>query len=509
MQSVKLVWITPKAEEVITYCARVSNPENQGNMETAAKLLRYCIKQRHWSIFETANLCMEINTTRAISAQILRHRSFSYQEFCLTGDAKITVKAPGGAVQRVPIKKLYENWDGNRLKARLARCYDTETERFIDAPIKSVYKTGEKPVYRYKVQSTQTVKEISCTKEHKVLTKEKGFIDFGVAYEQNLTIALNGHQANPLPYQKKEVLEGHAWMGSTRFAQEFGIADVTARKWFRLLNVTPHKPNHTAKSSINSTFKAKLQSFMKWARTEIKKNYCECCGHDGSKSRLEVSHIIAHDGSPELAFDEKNLQTLCASCHRKYDIEKQEKRYGWTLGMTAKWGKIISEEYLGIEETYDIEMDHDSHNFVANGIVVHNSTRYQDATVLGAPQVPHLRRQDQKNRQNSIDDLDTASIQKYYRRIGTLFEEAGHLYKEMISDGVAKECARNILPLATPTRLYMNGTIRSWITYLALREKSGTQLEHMTLAKDIKKIFSGQLPTIAEALGGVETDWEI
>ena len=218
MQSVKLVWITPNAEDVIGYCARVSNPENQNNTETAPKLLKYCINQRHWSIFEMANLCMEINTTRGISAQILRHRSFSYQEF---------------------------------------------------------------------------------------------------------------------------------------------------------------------------------------------------------------------------------------------------------------------------------------------------SSRYQDITILGAPEIPHLRRQDQKNRQNSVDDMDSELVQQYYRRIGTLFEEAGHLYKEMISSGVAKECARGILPLSTQTRLYMNGTIRSWITYLALREKHGTQREHMKIAKDIKRVFCGQLPTIAEALGGPDVEWEI
>ena len=218
MQSVKLVWITPNAEDVISYCARVSNPENQNNTETAPRLLKYCINQKHWSIFEMANLCMEINTTRGISAQILRHRSFSYQEF---------------------------------------------------------------------------------------------------------------------------------------------------------------------------------------------------------------------------------------------------------------------------------------------------SSRYQDITILGSPEMPHLRRQDQKNRQNSVDDLDADLVQQYYRRIGSLFEEAGHLYKEMISNGVAKECARGILPLSTPTRLYMNGTIRSWITYLALREKHGTQMEHMKIAKDIKKIFCGQLPTIAEALGGDDVEWGI
>jgi thymidylate synthase ThyX len=509
MQSVKLVWITPDAEEVISYCARVSNPDNQNNMETAPKLLKYCINQRHWSIFEMANLCIEINTTRGISAQILRHRSFSYQEFCLSGDTKITIKAPGGTIQRVPIKKIYENWGNNRLKARIARCYDPQIERFIEAPIANVYRTGEKPVYRYKIKTSNTTKQISCTKEHKVLTKEKGFVDFGIAYSENLSVALNGLQAEPLPYQRKEVLEEHAWMGSTKFAQEFGIAEVTARKWFRIMGVTPSKPNYSPKSKVDAPFKAKLQSFMKWARVELRQDYCTFCGHNGSKSRLELSHIVAHDGDPLLAFDERNLQTLCASCHRKHDIGVQEKKYGWSLGMTAKWGKIISEEYLGIEETYDIEMDHESHNFVANGIVVHNSSRYQDITILGAPKMPHLRRQDQKNRQNSVDDLDIDTVQQYYRRIGMLFEEAGHLYKEMISNGVAKECARAILPLATPTRLYMNGSIRSWITYLALREKHGTQMEHMHIAKDIKKIFCTQLPTIAEALGGADAEWEI
>jgi thymidylate synthase (FAD) len=218
MKSVKLVWITPDAENIISYCARVSSPSNQENYDTAPGLLKYCIKNRHWSIFELANMCIEINTTRAISAQILRHRSFSFQEM---------------------------------------------------------------------------------------------------------------------------------------------------------------------------------------------------------------------------------------------------------------------------------------------------STRYQNTNVLGSPAIPHLRRQDQKNRQNSIDDLDATQISSFYRRISNLFEESEHLYQEMLSSGVAKECARNILPLATPTRLYMNGTVRSWITYLALREKHGTQMEHMQVAKDIKHIFCGQLPTISEALGGKEADWVV
>lgn len=218
MQSVKLIWVTPDAEEMIVKMARVSAPKNQDNMETAPKLLRYLIKHKHISPFEMANMCTEINTTRAIAAQILRHRSFSFQEF---------------------------------------------------------------------------------------------------------------------------------------------------------------------------------------------------------------------------------------------------------------------------------------------------SQRYANINEIGQAVVPHLRRQDTKNRQNSIDDLDPAEISGLYRRTRQLFADAEDLYSEMVSKGVAKECARSVLPLATPTRMYMNGTLRSWLTYLALREKHGTQMEHMLIAKDIKKIFCGQFPTIAEAMGGFSTDWEV
>jgi thymidylate synthase (FAD) len=137
------------------------------------------------------------------------------------------------------------------------------------------------------------------------------------------------------------------------------------------------------------------------------------------------------------------------------------------------------------------------------------SQRYADTGELGSAIIPHLRRQDNKNRQNSVDDLSSDVIAGYYRRISQLYEDAEHLYREMLSNGVAKECARSILPLSTQTRLYMNGTLRSWLTYIALREKHGTQMEHMLLAKQAKKIFSEQFPIITEALGGLNQDWEL
>ena len=127
------------------------------------------------------------------------------------------------------------------------------------------------------------------------------------------------------------------------------------------------------------------------------------------------------------------------------------------------------------------------------------SQRYADTAELGSAVIPHLRRQDFKNRQNSIDDLSPDVIGGYYRRISQLYEDAEHLYRELLSSGVAKECARSILPLSTQTRLYMNGTLRSWIHYLQLRCDPGTQSEHRQIAEEIKRIFCAEFPVIGEA----------
>jgi thymidylate synthase (FAD) len=127
------------------------------------------------------------------------------------------------------------------------------------------------------------------------------------------------------------------------------------------------------------------------------------------------------------------------------------------------------------------------------------SQRYADVSAMGSAEMPQLRRQDYKNRQNSIDDLTPEEVGVYYRRISQLFEDAEHLYREMVSNGIAKECARNVLPLSSRTRLFMNGTLRSWLHYISLREAHGTQLEHQVIAKKIKAIFTEQFPIIAEA----------
>jgi thymidylate synthase (FAD) len=129
------------------------------------------------------------------------------------------------------------------------------------------------------------------------------------------------------------------------------------------------------------------------------------------------------------------------------------------------------------------------------------SQRYADSSLLGKTiPLPELRRQDTKNRQNSIDDLDKAVIDSLNRQMETLFDSSMALYNQMLERGVAKECARFVLPLATPTRLYMTGSVRSWIHYIDLRSGHGTQKEHMDIANAAKKVFIEQFPAVAEAL---------
>ena len=129
------------------------------------------------------------------------------------------------------------------------------------------------------------------------------------------------------------------------------------------------------------------------------------------------------------------------------------------------------------------------------------SQRYASSLLLGERiPLPELRRQDDKNRQNSIDDLDPKIVENLNKQMETLFDSSMALYEQMLSHGVAKECARFVLPLATPTRLYMSGSCRSWIHYINLRSANGTQKEHMDIALECKKIFTEVFPSVSEAL---------
>ena len=128
------------------------------------------------------------------------------------------------------------------------------------------------------------------------------------------------------------------------------------------------------------------------------------------------------------------------------------------------------------------------------------SQRYADSNLLGTIELPELRKQDKKNRQNSTDDLDPKLVDTLNRQMNTLFSSSLALYNQMLENGVAKECARMVLPLCTPTKIYMTGSCRSWIHYIDLRSAHGTQKEHMEIAEACRSVFIEQFPIVSQAL---------
>ena len=170
-------------------------------------------------------------------------------------------------------------------------------------------------------------------------------------------------------------------------------------------------------------------------------------------------------------------------------------------------GYCIKHQHWSVFEQAHMTLEIETTRGLAAQILRHRSftfqefsQRYANTNFLGAIPVPDLRRQDEKNRQNSIDDVPQKQVEFLQKEIQAYFAEGLDLYNELIREGIAKECARFVLPLATPTRMYMTGTIRSWIHYLQLRGGHGTQKEHMEIAHAIEEIFIKEFPTISDAL---------
>ena len=168
----------------------------------------------------------------------------------------------------------------------------------------------------------------------------------------------------------------------------------------------------------------------------------------------------------------------------------------------------IKHNHWSVFEQSSMTLELETTRAIAAQVLRHRSFTYQEFSQRYASTqllsedipVPDLRRQDTKNRQNSTDDLDLLTKVQLMSKIEEHFMKSRVLYEELLLYDVAKECARMVMPLATPTKIYMTGTCRSWIHYIELRSANGTQKEHMDLAESCKQIFIEQFPTVSEAL---------
>lgn len=168
---------------------------------------------------------------------------------------------------------------------------------------------------------------------------------------------------------------------------------------------------------------------------------------------------------------------------------------------------LIKHKHWSPMEMASMQVEVNTTRAVAAQVLRHRSFSFQEfsqrySNVGDLPEIglPHLRTQDNKNKQASHDNLDPAIAAALNNQIDQLYAKSQRVYDLLIEQGIAKECARSVLPLGVPTRMYMSGSVRSWIHYIQIRAGVETQLEHRLIAEDCKKIFVAQFPSIAEAL---------
>ena len=216
----------------------------------------------------------------------------------------------------------------------------------------------------------------------------------------------------------------------------------------------------------------------------------------------QIKLIAITQGAGELV--DKNAQDVISYIARVSNPNNQL-NFDTTAGLLRY---CIKHEHWSIFEQAYMTLEINTTRGIAAQILRHRSftfqefsQRYADTNLLAEDiQIPELRRQDTKNRQNSTDDLQEEQVFVLNKMIQDLFRDAQDTYTHLLDQGVAKECARFVLPLATPTRIYMTGSCRSWIHYINLRSSHGTQKEHMDIAEGCRVVFKQEFPSVSEAL---------
>lgn len=566
MNDAKIVAITKplienvnSAEEFIAYCARVSNPNNQMNNETAPKLLKYCLKNKHWSIFEMINIVMAITTTRDIARQILRHRSFSFQEFCVAGDTEIYFDLPGKVktnkkrLYKKQIKDLYNSWTSSshkkqQIQKMMVRIYNADTGLIEHANIKEIFFTGVKPVFKITLENGKT---ITCTKDHKFLS-ENGFdslenliglktIGNTTVMSKQASIATNGiaiyRDKEWLSLAKERSIKNKT--GVQGIAEEAEVSYDTIKKWLKIHNLSFTK-NEVAqytdpwnrgvfgyklspkseevrekhrksakkgaesnlwKGGVNRSFRLQVAGYIGKYRNKFLKNANYQCSKCNSNNKLELHHIIPVYKDKSKAFDLDNIEVVCSKCHDKIHGIDRHMPKGAGNKLTKKFSSIKLVEYVGEQDTYDLEINHKSHNYVANGIITHNSQRYADPTKTLGFSLKEARLQDKKNRQNSIEIHDDELEAQWKNVQMNLIQEANYAYDWAVSKGIAKEQARAVLPegLINST-MYMSGSLRSWIHWIQVRNHPSTQKEHRYIAESATKEIITHFPILKDSI---------
>lgn len=533
--------------EMLIHHARVSSTANQFNHATGEKLFKSLIRRKEWSPLEQISLNFEVYTTRDVSQQMIRHKSLHFQELCIEGNQRVTTLMACGKVRKVKICDLYKRYKSKYLgrSDNLVRVYDENSKTLIPAKIKEVFSTGKKHVYKMVLEVGNNTKPCSiiCTKDHKLLTFE-GFKRLGEIDIENDFIATNGV---PL-YQNYDWLKEAKNFSIVTKSGLRGIADLasttihTIRKWLRIHNLQYSRAEVASYTSIwNKGLPSELQpnygkyrieevrakmrlksrkgkennlyktgnftsETLSWRRKVaqwcigykqellIKQDYkCAISGKIIDINTAEIDHILPVYARPDLAFKVENLQVLSKEQHKiKTERERKDAR------LSIVYRKIKSIDYYGEVETYDLEVEHTSHNYVCEGIITHNSQRYADVSEQEC-EVRTARGRHETDRQKSVPiALCDKRVSEWYSKQREVYEIAKKAYTWALFAGIAKEVARSVLPVGITTKLYVAGTLRDFYHYCMVRCDEKTQLEHRKVAESIRENIYNLFPILKE-----------
>lgn len=428
-----------------------------------------------------------------------------------------------------------------RIRARRLRVMNEKTGVFEIGHIKDIFSSGKKELFRIRCQNGE---EICCSGEHRIWTSN-GWKTINGGLSSKDMIGLNGKIiAGNGGYRDKENLKEDRKNGLSvcDMADKYGCSYHTIRKYLKIhdLNFSKsetcfkinHKPWNKGKEGYKLVLterglEGKRKSVKRgnechfwrggitperaligqWTRgiaREVHEKYDFTCQSCGGNRKLHAHHILPVCTHPEEAYNFNNLVTVCANCHS--DIHKSaesEKNFAEnflngevikkshfgvnkinrnTPKLSVHYSKIIDISSIGEHDTYDIEVDGEHHNFVANGIVVHNSISGRYVDFSDSYWLPEkLRFQSKDSKQGSAGDIPEDNNTYFLNRMKQIIQDAQDLYNEMSKYGIAKEQCRIHLPLALQTKFIWTGSMQAFIHLCKLRLKPDAQQETRNL----------------------------
>lgn len=505
----------------VSYDAAWRAGEDEGS---DTKLLRYLIKNKHTSPFEAVEFQFEVKAPIFVLRQWHRHRTW-----CLSGDTMISFERPNRirrgirTAKTIRLDELYRKWQPtvrkerpqrqenalwprSRIQKMLLRVYNERKKEFTIGHIKDITLSGVKHVFEIELADG---KKLKCSKDHLLLTtngwqrleKAVGLVVRGktTGMTREAIVLTNGYACGSVPWNK----------GVTGYKTNRKFTDAERAELSRMRSGSG---SNFWKGGVSSD-RAKIASWTTRMAPKVhaKFNYtCQAPGCGKRGGRLHAHHVKSVVGYPEFAFDFDNLETWCDSCHAIEHGKTGEIRHSKGATLCAMQSKIVSVRLVGEEPTFDISVAGQHHNFVANGIIVHNSynelsARYRELpSEFYVPEASHIGKPSKDNKQGRDVNPASGDINEiwYFQVIHSIreaCERSFKIYSDMIQAGVPRELARGVLPLNTYSHMFAKVDLHNLLHFLELRTHAHAQYEIRVYAEAILKLITPIVPITISA----------